>query len=245
MGTLFLLHLSATAHTRTAAYVSESTLASVELSCRIQSAIMRIGFFGGSFDPPHLGHLAVGHAAAEAFSLDRILFTPTGRQPLKTNGASASFADRLIMVSLLCELQPPGTRPYFEPSSSDAPHADGSPNYTVDALSKLRGNYSTDDNLFVIVGADAFLDLPRWRSPDILLQLAEWIVVSRPGVSLQQLQSVNLTPGQLSRVHLLEDVHEPASATDIRELLSIGSDCFGLLPSSILNYIRAHHLYGT
>jgi nicotinate-nucleotide adenylyltransferase len=215
------------------------------LPCRIQSAIMRIGFFGGSFDPPHLGHLGVGRAAVEAFSLDRILFAPTGRQPLKTNGASASFDDRLAMVSLLCDLQPPSPRLHFEASSVDAPHEDGSPNYTVDTLSKLRGTYSTEDSLFVIVGADAFLDLRRWRSPDSLLQLAEWIVVSRPGVSLQQLQNLNLTSGQLSRVHLLEDVHEPASATDIRELLRVGSDCAGLLPGSILNYIRAHHLYGT
>jgi len=206
---------------------------------------MRIGFFGGSFDPPHLGHLGIGHAAAEAFALNRILFAPTGRQPLKANGASASFDDRLTMVSLLCELQPASLRLRFESSSVDAPHADGSPNYTVDALAKLRGRCSTDDSLFVLVGADAFLDLRRWRSPDSLLQLAEWIVVSRPGVSLQPIQSLNLTPGQLSRVHLLEGVHEPASATDIRELLSAGSDCAGLLPGSILNYIRVRHLYGT
>jgi len=206
---------------------------------------MRIGFFGGSFDPPHLGHLGVGRAAAGAFSLDRVLFAPTGRQPLKTSGASASFDDRLRMVSLLCELQPPNARPHLEASSVDAPHADGSPNYTVDTLSKLRGDYSKDDRLFVLVGADAFLDLRRWKSPDSLLQLAEWIVVSRPDVLLQHLQNLNLTPVQLSRVHLLEDVHEPASATDIRELLRAGSDCSGLLPASILNYIRAHHLYGT
>ena len=206
---------------------------------------MRIGFFGGSFDPPHLGHLRVGRAAVEAFSLDRIVFAPTGRQPLKTDGASASFDDRLAMVSLLCELQPASPRPHFEASSVDAPHADGSPNYTVDTLAKLRGDCSPDDSLFVLVGADAFLDLRRWKSPNILLELAEWIVVSRPGVSLQQLQNLNLTPGQLSRVHLLEDVHELASATDIRELLRVGSDCAGLLPRSILNYIRAHHLYGT
>jgi len=206
---------------------------------------MRIGFFGGSFDPPHLGHLNVAIAAAKALSLDRILFAPTGRQPLKTNGATASFDERLTMVSMLCELQPPTAVPRLEASSLDAPHVDGSPNYTVDTLSKLRTDCSMDDTLFVIIGADAFLDLPRWRSPESLFELAEWIVVSRPGVSLQQLQSVQLTRWQLSRVHLLEDVHEPASATLIRELLSAGSDCSGLLPGSILNYIRAHHLYGT
>ncbi len=214
-------------------------------ACRIQSAIMRIGFFGGSFDPPHLGHLAIGQAAAEAFSLSRILFAPTGRQPLKTNGAFASFEDRLRMVSLLCELQPPSARLCFEASSVDAPHADGSSNYTVDALSKLRSDCSPNDTLFVLVGADAFLGLPNWKSPHSLLQLAEWIVVSRPGVSLQSLQALDLTPGQRSRVHLLESVNEPASATSVRELLSAGSDCSGLLPASILNYIRAHHLYGT
>lgn len=205
---------------------------------------MRIGFFGGSFDPPHLGHLEVARAAAEAYSLDRVLFAPTGRQPLKTCGASASFGDRLRMVSLLCELQPPTARPYLEASSIDGPRADGSPNYTIDTLSKLRGNCSANDSLFVLVGADAFLDLRRWKSPDRLLHLAEWIVVSRPGVSLQQLEDLNLTHGQLSRVHLLENVHQPASATDIRELLKTGSDCVGL-PASILSYIRAHHLYGT
>ncbi len=106
-----------------------------------------------------------GRAAAQAFSLDRILFAPTGRQPLKTNGASASFADRLAMVSLLCELQPSGTRSCFEPSSGDAPHADGLPNYTVDILFKLRADYPTDESLFVIVGADAFLDLPIAGGP--------------------------------------------------------------------------------
>jgi len=149
------------------------------------------------------------------------------------------------MVSLLCESQPQTAHLRLEASSVDAPHADGSPNYTVDTLSKLGGDCSKNDSLFVLVGADAFLDLRRWKSPDDLLQLAEWIVVSRPNVSLQQLQNLNLTPTQLSRVHLLEDVHEPASATDIRKLLGAGSDCSELLPGSILNYIRAHHLYGT
>jgi nicotinate-nucleotide adenylyltransferase len=206
---------------------------------------MRIGFFGGSFDPPHLGHLRVGRAAAQALSLERILFAPTGRQPLKSDGASASFDDRLAMISLLCELQPRSPRLHFEASSVDAPHPDGSPNYTVDTLSELRANSTSNDSLFVIVGADAFLDLRRWKSPDSLLQLAEWIVVSRPGVSAKQLKNLNLTSEQQSRVHLLEDVHEPASATNIRERLRAGADCSDLLPRSILDYIRARHLYGT
>ncbi len=206
---------------------------------------MRIGFFGGSFDPPHWGHLAVGRAAADAFSLDRILFAPTAHQPLKPNGPYASFADRLAMVALLCALQQETVLPHFEPSSLDAPLPDGSPNYTIDTLLTLRNRCATSDIVFIIVGADAFLDLQRWKSPDTLLDLAEWIVVSRPGVSLQQMRHPHLTPWQLSRVHLLEHVHESASATEVRALLSAGSDCSDLLPGSILSYIRTHHLYGT
>jgi nicotinate-nucleotide adenylyltransferase len=213
--------------------------------CQVQSAIMRIGFFGGSFDPPHLGHLAVARAAAEAFALDRILFAPTAHQPLKPDGAAASFQDRLAMVSLLCDLQPANARAHFEPSWLDAPLPDGSPNYTVNTLSTLRTVSSVDDTLFVLIGADAFLGLPRWKSSETLLDLAEWIVVSRPGVSLQELERLHLRPEQLRRVHLLEHLHETASATDVRSLLSAGSDCEGLLPVSVLNYIRAHHLYGT
>jgi nicotinate-nucleotide adenylyltransferase len=206
---------------------------------------MRIGFFGGSFDPPHLGHLAVGCAAADAFSLDHILFAPTAHQPLKPDGAVASFQDRLAMVSLLCELQPANTMPRFESSSLDGPLPGTAPNYTVGTLTRLRETISSTDRIFAIVGADAFLDLRRWRSPDRLLSLAEWIVVSRPGFSLQQLDALHLTPAQLQRIHLLEGVHEPASATSVRTLLRAGSACTGLLPASILHYIRAHHLYGT
>ena len=201
---------------------------------------MRIGFFGGSFDPPHLGHLVVGRAAAEAFLLDQILWAPTGHQPLKPDGPSAPFEDRLAMVSLLCELDR-----HFQASSLDAPLPDGSPNFTVDTLTTLRAGCSTADSIFVLVGADAFLDLRRWKAPDALLALAEWIVVSRPSASLQQLQRLQLTPDQAGRVHLLDHVHEPANATGIRAQLRAGSDCTDLLPDSILRYIREHHLYET
>jgi nicotinate-nucleotide adenylyltransferase len=206
---------------------------------------MRIGFFGGSFDPPHLGHLAVARAATETFALDRILFAPTAHQPFKPDGAAASFEERLGMVSLLCDLQPANARAHFEASSLDAPLPDGSPNYTVNTLFTLRDQCSVEDTIFVLIGADAFLGLPHWKSYESLIDLAEWIVVSRPGVSLQGLEPLHLRPEQLRRVHLLEHIHEPASATHVRSLLSAGSDCAGLLPTSILNYIRAHHLYGT
>jgi nicotinate-nucleotide adenylyltransferase len=206
---------------------------------------MRIGFFGGSFDPPHVGHLSVALAAAREFSLDLALLAPTGRQPLKPGGAVASFEDRLAMVSLLCDsaMHVPGVR--LEASALDAPLDDGSPNYTVDAIAALLRANRPDDRVFIIVGLDAFLGVRRWKSSDVLFQLGEWIVVSRPGFTSGDLVSLHLGADQLSRVHLLEYVHEDASATNVRALLAAGSDCVGLLPTSIVEYIRKHHLYET
>ena len=147
------------------------------------------------------------------------------------------------MVSLLCELQLPAETSRFEPSALDTPSANGTPNYTVDALTRLREQIPLIDTLFSIIGADTFMTLPRWRSPEKLFELAEWIVVSRPGVPA--IDTSRYPPHERTRVHLLEGVQEPASATSIRHLLLAGSDCAGLLPRSILDYIHLHHLYGT
>ena len=201
---------------------------------------MRIGFFGGSFDPPHRGHLAVARAAAESFRLDQVLLAPTALQPLKPGGAAVAFNDRLAMVELLCQGEA-----RLEPSALDAPLIHREPNYTIDTLTRLRAGLSTDATVFVIAGADAFLDLRRWRSPDRLLDIAEWIVVSRPGVSLTTLDTLKLSPEQLARVHLLSGVAQPASATEVRACLREGRDCSEIVTAPVLEYIQQQHLYGT
>jgi len=203
---------------------------------------MRIGFFGGSFDPPHLGHLAIARAAAKAFSLNQILLCPTANQPLKPTGATASWDDRLAMVTLLC-----ANDPTFHPSTLESPQESpqNTPNYTVDTLLRLRSTLPVSDTIYSIVGLDAFLDIHRWRSPETLLTLADWIVVTRPGFSPTQLETLNLLPAQLKRIHTLTGVDHHASATQIRTLLANGSDPTNLLPPSILDYIHTHHLYGT
>ena len=202
-----------------------------------------MAFFGGTFDPIHRGHLRLAAAAAEGFALDRVLFAPVGRQPLKADATIAPFADRLAMVAIAVAGCDPATR-NFLPSALDAPRPDGAPNYTVDTLAAFADEFP-DATHFALIGADSFLTLPRWRDAARLLELAEWIVVSRPGFALQQLDALGLTPTQRLRVHPLAGVEEPASATRIREELLAGSDCAGLLPPPVLAYIRAHHLYGT
>lgn len=198
---------------------------------------MRIALFGGTFDPPHRGHLAIATAAADAFELDTLLFAPTGRQPLKPSGNPAPFSDRFAMTLLACMQDK-----RFEASILDAPRPENLPNYTVDSLAELRERMP-EATLFNLVGADGFLGLRRWRQPDRLLELAEWIVVSRPGFSLNDLSSLSLTAHQRSRVHLLQTVHEDISATDLRRRLHAGDSCTDLLPAAVADYIQNHHLY--
>ena len=198
---------------------------------------MRVALFGGSFDPPHHGHIAIATAAADVFDLERVLFAPVGRQPLKAGGVPTAFADRLAMVELACM---PDQR--FVVSDLDAPRPDGMPNYTVETLATLH-EALPDDRIFNLVGADSFLDLPRWHEPERLLELAEWIVVSRPGFPLADLSPLGLTPYQRGRVHLLQTVHEDVAATNLRERLEVGDRCSDVLSPTVSAYIQAHHLY--
>ena len=218
---------------------------------------MRVGYFGGSFDPPHRAHLLAAELARQRFSLERVLLAPTGRQPLKTGGAEAPFPDRLRMVELLCE-----GHPGLEASAIDGPLPDGEPNYTIDTLRRLRMALAappqplprpapdralpTDalsgPEIFAIVGADAFLGLQQWRDSAQLLRLAQWVVISRPGFSLEG-ESLPLTPSQRAAVHVLPDLDDRLSATELRRRLHAGEDCRTLIPPGVLAYLEARNLY--
>jgi nicotinate-nucleotide adenylyltransferase len=201
---------------------------------------MRLGYFGGTFDPPHLGHLAVARAAADAFALDRVLLVPTASQPLKPTSPIANYAERLAMVSILCKADS-----RCEASNLEAPSEPFAPNYTIDTLDRLRVMDPTA-KIYVIVGADAFHDLPRWRSPERLLETADWIVLTRPNLVSADQMAVNwplLTATQQQRVHLLPTFSHPASSSEIRTELHNGSSCLEMLPPDLLDYIRGHHLY--
>ncbi len=141
----------------------------------------RIAFFGGSFDPPHLGHLAVARAARAALGLDAILFAPVGAQPLKPQGPSAGFDDRVAMTRLLI-----AGEPTFAISLADAPDASGTPNYTLETLLRLRAKLPADGRLFCLMGADSFLTLRQWHRAQEVPFVAPLIVASRPESSISQ-----------------------------------------------------------
>jgi nicotinate-nucleotide adenylyltransferase len=193
---------------------------------------VRVALFGGSFDPPHMGHVALATAAADAFALDTVFVAPVGRQPLKPGVHSESFANRLAMVALACA---PDSR--LIPSDLDAPRPDGQPNFTVDTLRTIR-LHAPEAELFAMIGADTYLGMSHWREPSQLFELAQWIVVTRPGFVLAP-QAI----APEGRVHWLETVHVDVSATEIRRRLHQGLDCTGLIPAPVLGYIDAHGLY--
>lgn len=226
---------------------------------------MRIAFFGGSFDPPHCGHLAIARAAVECVGLERVLFAPVGTQPLKRDLRPAAFEDRLAMVRLAI-----AGDPALDVSLLDAPRADGKPNYTLNTLRTLRRSLAPSDELFCLLGADSFLSIRQWKGAEDLLFACDFIVAGRPGFELTDLRSALpadvllsgtpklFSPGcvsvglespsrRLSRLYLLPELKEDISATEIRAALNAGAgaeaDQRPVLPPAVISYIHAHGLY--
>jgi nicotinate-nucleotide adenylyltransferase len=127
---------------------------------------MRIALYGGSFDPPHSGHIGIAMAAVERLHLDRVLMAPVGRQPLKQEQVQSPFEDRMVMVQLACAGHPP-----LAASAVDAPHLDGRYNYTYDTLERLRETLPAGDELFCLVGADSLQTLHQWHRATEALML--------------------------------------------------------------------------
>ena len=144
----------------------------------------RIAFFGGSFDPPHFGHLAVARAARASLGVNMVLFAPVGAQPLKPKGSMASFADRMAMTELAIEGEPG-----FAASPIDAPKADGTANFTFDTLTRLRSELAEGSILYCLMGADSFLSLRKWHRAAEIPFLAPLIVGSRPRESMNDVRA--------------------------------------------------------
>jgi nicotinate-nucleotide adenylyltransferase len=224
---------------------------------------MRIGIFGGTFDPPHRGHVALARIARERLHLDRVLIAPVGSQPLKTGVAHSSFEDRVAMARLAFAGEP-GT----EISLIDAPRPDGHPNYTFDTVRQLQREGGQDDLFFCILGADSFLSVAKWHRAADLLVSCDFIVGARPGFDLGRLtaalpENISLAnesstqglmvvglrrqDGGRSSLYLLPDLAEDISATGIRSAMGDGMNKNGtteaVLTPSVLNYIESHALY--
>ncbi len=216
---------------------------------------MNIALFGGTFDPIHAGHLRAAKVAARKFRLDRILFVPSGNPPHKRRDRLPPFAHRFAMVALACQGDP-----RFVPSLLEAPRPDRRPHYSIDTARTARKSLAPTDDLYFLLGLDAFLDLPHWKDYRHLFDLMDFIVVSRPGFGSREILKV--VPEHPARsairgyaggtgaekthkgaVHVLRGVHVPVASRDIREAVAARRRVTGLVPPLVEEYIRKEGLY--
>lgn len=187
---------------------------------------MNVGVFGGSFDPVHLGHLIVAEAAADALALAQVRFVPARAQPFKAGRHAASPEARLAMLHLGLE-----GNPRF--AADDCELRRAAPSYTVDTLRTLH-DARPGDRLFLLVGADAAADLPHWRDPERIAELATVVVLTRPGEA---------RPGHRFVTRRLDVPAIDISATAVRARCRRGDSIRYLVPEAVRRYIADRGLY--
>jgi len=205
---------------------------------------VRIGIFGGSFDPVHQGHLVVAECCREQARLDRVIFVPTAIQPFKQSRQPVAGQHRAEMLALAV-----GGNPAFEVSTVELDR--GGVSYTVDTLAALRATHGTDE-LFLMLGPDALASLPDWRDPARILDLAGVIAVEREGLddvssAVQESRLATLLGRERAQQLTADRVHVPALAirsSDLRALVKAGRSIRYRTPRAVERFIATHGLYG-
>jgi nicotinate-nucleotide adenylyltransferase len=195
---------------------------------------MRLGLFGGTFDPIHMGHLILAEACREACALDRVWFVVAGAPPHKP-GDRTSVADRMEMVRIAIAGQPA-----FEVSDLETRRP--GPHYSVETLEEVR-RQRPEDELFFLIGADSLADLPQWRQPERIVALATVVVVDRPGIATGLTSRwPDLSPS--SRPFRMVTIPPIGIASnDLRRRVAEGRSIRYQVPRGVEAYIEAHGLY--
>lgn len=196
----------------------------------------RIGLFGGTFDPPHLGHLILASEAQLQLELDRMLWILTPEPPHKLDQRITATEHRLAMVQLAI-----ADNPAFELSRVELDRP--GPHYTVDTI-RLIAEQNPNAELVPIIGGDSLNDLPKWHKPKELLYACHWVgVMRRPHEesSLDELERE--LPGITSKIHYVDAPLLEIASREIRSRIAEGKSVRYYLPSSVGKYIEQHHLY--
>jgi nicotinate-nucleotide adenylyltransferase len=190
----------------------------------------RIGVFGGTFDPIHIGHLILAERAREGLALDRVLFLPASAPPHKRNRPVSDAKLRREMVDVAI-----GGNEAFE--SSDLEIRRGGVSYTVDTLREIR-RLQPADELFLLLGGDAVDDVPNWKDPDEIVRLAV-LAVARRSCAERPLA----LPYPDARVAAVDMPTVDVSSSEIRRLVQAGRSIRYLVPAGVQAFIDAHNLY--
>jgi nicotinate-nucleotide adenylyltransferase len=206
---------------------------------------MRLGIFGGSFDPVHDGHLALARACHVQASLDEVWFTPTANQPLKQRGPHATDAQRVEMLELAIDSasgEPGRPRPrnFFRVCTLEIDR--GGISYTVDTLQQLHTELP-EAQLFFMIGADAVRDVPRWKQPKVIYRLATPLVVHRAGQPEPDLTMIAPLCTPHTQPQLVEMPLVDVSSTEIRRRVAAGEPIDGQTPLAVVHYIAERGLY--
>ena len=202
---------------------------------------MRLGLFGGSFDPVHLGHLELARCCAEQAALDEVWFVPAAHQPLKPGGPQATNDQRLAMLQVAIADQ-------HDMKTSSIEIERGGVSYTIETLQEVR-RQMPDAELFFLMGADSLADLPHWRHPQQICQLCTLLVVRRAG-SAEPDFDVLADFVSKDRLREMRDMQvemppTPISSSEIRSLVGSQGEWQQMVPERVASYITGNRLYET
>jgi nicotinate-nucleotide adenylyltransferase len=202
----------------------------------LRDDVLRVGILGGSFDPPHIGHLILAEEARDQLSLDKVLFAPAGQQPLKQGQKVTAVEDRVRMTKLAI-----ADNASFELSRGDVDRP--GPHYTVDLIAIIAAQLPPGAEIHFLMGFDSLRDLPKWREPERLIQIARLVALTRPGVPIDWDALETALPGVRERVLLLDMPELEIASRDLRQRVQAGRSIRYMVTDAVRVYIEEKGLY--
>ena len=198
----------------------------------------RIGIMGGTFDPIHLGHLAIAEAAFLEFKLDKVIFIPA-KEPVHKSDLKVSPAKHRYAMTLLAT----AANPHFYISSIELDRS--TPSYTSETLKELNQRFGGEADLFFILGADALRDLPTWNDAEECFNFCQFIGAIRPGLDKKQIEMTRKYFGKIGygKIHSLSTFELAISATEIRKRVREKQSIRYIVPDEVAVYIKKEGLY--
>lgn len=196
----------------------------------------RVGILGGTFDPPHNGHLLIARQAFHQLKLDQVLFAPTRQPPHKLNQSITPIEHRLEMVRLAI-----ADHPGFVLSRIDVDRA--GPTFTIDTMRLLRQQFGEESALYFIMGMDSLNNILTWREPAELFKICKLAVFARPGFRANIGELEKQLPGLRERVVFLSTPTLNVAASELQKRVRDGQSIADCVPAAVVEYIQTHGLY--